>query len=364
MTRKNDPDTGRPRVTDPERDDAEARFDSALRPLTFDEFVGQEGNKERLRIFVEAAKQRQEELDHVLFYGPPGLGKTTLAHIMAREMGARIHQSSGPAIERAGDLAGLLTRLEARDLLFIDEIHRLNHIVEEYLYPAMEDYAIDIMLDKGPSARSMRLSLQRFTLAGATTRAGLITSPLRGRFGVIIRLGYYDAGELARIVRRSAGILEVDIDEEGAREISSRARGTPRIANRLLRRVRDFAQIKADGAINRDVARDALSLLEVDHCGLDEMDRRMLDALVSKFSGGPVGLNTLAMAVGEEPDTIEDVYEPYLVQEGFIDRTPRGRVATRLAFDHLGVAFDEDGSGRPGKSGSPEERSNQQEKLF
>jgi Holliday junction DNA helicase RuvB len=349
-----DPEIGPGRVTDPERDEAEAKFDTALRPTTFDEFVGQAQNKERLRIFLEAARQREEELDHVLLYGPPGLGKTTLAHILAREMAVKIHQTSGPAVERPGDLAGLLTRLETKDVLFIDEIHRLNHVVEEYLYPAMEDWAIDIMIDKGPSSRSVRLNLQKFTLVGATTRAGLITSPLRGRFGVIVRLGYYDAPELRDIVIRSAGILDVEIDDEGAMEIASRARGTPRIANRLLRRVRDYAQIKADGAINNVVAKDALRLLEVDTRGLDEMDRRMLEALVSKFSGGPVGLNTLAMAVGEEPDTIEDVYEPYLVQEGFMERTPRGRVATKQAYSHLGV----DAGGAPGDPAS------QQEKLF
>jgi Holliday junction DNA helicase RuvB len=364
LTRGIEADESPVRVTDPERAEGEATLDNALRPQGFDEFVGQAQNKERLKIFLEAARQRDEELDHVLLYGPPGLGKTTLAHILARELGVRIYQTSGPAIERPGDLAGLLTRLENKDVIFIDEIHRLNHVVEEYLYPAMEDYAIDIMIDKGPSARSVRLNLQKFTLVGATTRAGLITSPLRGRFGVIIRLGYYGEDDLYAIVLRSAGILDVGIDEGGAREIASRSRGTPRIANRLLRRVRDFAQIKADGSIDSAVAKDALAMLEVDNRGLDEMDRRMLEALVSKFDGGPVGLNTLAMAVGEEPDTIEDVYEPYLVQEGFVDRTPRGRVATKLTFSHLGVEPGKP-SGKAGESpGDARSESSPQEKLF
>lgn len=364
MTKGAGPEEIPGRVTDPERAEGEATLDNALRPQGFEEFIGQTQNKERLEIFLEAAKQRDEELDHVLLYGPPGLGKTTLAHILAREMGVRIYQTSGPAVERPGDLAGLLTRLEDKDVIFIDEIHRLNHVVEEYLYPAMEDYAIDIMLDKGPSARSVRLNLQKFTLIGATTRAGLITSPLRGRFGVIIRLGYYDADELYKIVLRSAGILGVEIDEEGAREVASRARGTPRVANRLLRRVRDYAQVKGDGSIGREIAEAALAMLDVDHCGLDEMDRRMLEALVSKFDGGPVGLNTLAMAVGEEPDTIEDVYEPYLVQEGFVDRTPRGRVATKLAFDHLGVEPRGSHAGSDGSRADAGDDSSRQEKLF
>jgi Holliday junction DNA helicase RuvB len=313
-----------------------------------DEFVGQTQLKENLKVFLQAAVQRGEALDHILFHGPPGLGKTTLANIIANEMGVEIVHATGPVIERPADLAGLLTNLTERAILFIDEIHRLNHVVEEYLYPAMEDFKIDIMIDRGPSARSVRLKLQRFTLAGATTRAGLITSPLRARFGMMFRIGYYNPEELCQIVKRSARIMEVAIDEEGARELAARSRGTPRIANRLLRRVRDFAQIRASGKITGRVAEDALQMLEVDKLGLDDMDRRMLEAIIVKFGGGPVGLNNLAVAVGEEAETLEDVYEPFLIQEGFIKRTPRGREATNLAYEHLGISEREKESGQNG----------------
>jgi Holliday junction DNA helicase RuvB len=333
------------RLTSPSLVEEEVAFDKALRPATLDEFVGQDRLKENLRIFLQAAVQRGEALDHILFHGPPGLGKTTLANIIANEMGVEIAHSTGPVIERPADLAGLLTNLSERAVLFIDEIHRLNHVVEEYLYPAMEDFKIDIMIDRGPSARSVRLKLQRFTLAGATTRAGLITSPLRGRFGMICRVGYYGADELCAIVKRSAKITEVEVDEEGAMEIAARSRGTPRIANRLLRRVRDFAQIKASGRITKPVAEDALRMMEVDELGLDDMDRRMLEAIVVKFGGGPVGLSNLAVAVGEEAETLEDVYEPFLIQEGFIKRTPRGRQATELAYKHLRLVVPKKDSG-------------------
>jgi len=326
------------RLTSPSLVEDEVAFDKALRPASLDEFVGQDRLKENLRVFLQAAVQRGEALDHVLFHGPPGLGKTTLANIIANEMGVQITHSTGPVIERPADLAGLLTNLSERAVLFIDEIHRLNHVVEEYLYPAMEDFKIDIMIDRGPSARSVRLKLQRFTLAGATTRAGLLTSPLRARFGMTCRVGYYSADELCDIVRRSAKITEVEVDDEGAMEIAARSRGTPRIANRLLRRVRDFAQIRASGKITKPVAEDALEMLEVDKQGLDDMDRRMLEAIVVKFGGGPVGLNNLAVAVGEEAETLEDVYEPFLIQEGFVKRTARGRQATDLAYKHLGIA--------------------------
>jgi len=312
--------------------------ETRLRPLQIEEFVGQPGIKEQLGIFLQAARKRGEALDHVLFHGPPGLGKTTLAAILAHELGVEITQTSGPVIERPGDLAGLLTNLGPRGILFVDEIHRLSPVVEEYLYPALEDFTLDILLDRGPSARSLKLNLERFTLVGATTRAGLLSSPLRARFGVTLRLDYYGPEDLSSIVRRSAGILGVEIVPDAAVELARRSRGTPRVANRLLRRVRDFALIKADGVITLPVTHEALRLLGVDERGLDEMDRRLLEALIVKYQGGPVGLSTLAVVVGEEASTLEDVYEPFLIQEGFIKRTPRGREATPLAYTHLGVA--------------------------
>ncbi len=325
------------RLTAPQGCEEDLEFEQSLRPNRFEDFVGQDRMKENMRIFIQAAKERKEALDHVLFYGPPGLGKTTLANIIARELGVDMQSTSGPVLERPGDLAGLLTNLKEYDVLFIDEIHRLNHVVEEYLYPAMEDFTLDIMIDKGPSARSIKLNLKRFTLIGATTRAGLLTSPMRARFGVTNRLGFYLPEELFHILQRSARILSVNIDDAGAMEIAKRARGTPRVANRLLRRTRDFAQVKADGFITESVAREALSMLEVDERGLDEMDKRILKTIIEKFNGGPVGINTIAVAVGEESDTIEEVYEPYLIQEGFVARTPRGREVTELAFRHFGL---------------------------
>ena len=312
-------------------------FDNKLRPMDFDGFVGQEKVRDRLMLAVKAAKDRGDSLDHVLFSGPPGLGKTTLSYILGEAMGVNVKTTSGPVITKPGDLAGLLTSLEPGDIVFIDEIHRLAKTVEEYLYSAMEDYAIDIVLDQGPNARSVRLDLPRFTLVGATTRIGLIAAPLRERFGLVNRLAYYEPKELAEIVTRSAAKLGVDIDADGALEIARRARGTPRIANNLLRRVRDYAQVKADNFITGAVAKDSLGLLEIDPHGLDEMDRRILETVCVKFGGGPVGLSTIAVSVGEEPDTIEEAYEPFLIMEGYLERTPKGRVATPLAFDLLGL---------------------------
>ena len=325
------------RVADPDRLDEDAQDEPKLRPLALDEFVGQESIREQLSIFIDAAKHRGEALDHVLFHGPPGLGKTTLAAILAQELGVELTHTSGPVIEKAGDLAGLLTNLGPRGILFIDEIHRLSAVVEEYLYPALEDFTLDIMLDRGPSARSLKINLERFTLVGATTRSGLLSSPLRARFGVTLRLDYYAAEQLTRIVTRSAGIFGCELDPDAALEIARRSRGTPRVANRLLRRVRDYATIRADGRITLAVAREARRMRDVDELGLDEMDRRLLDALIHKYQGGPVGLSTLGVVVGEEANTLEDVYEPFLIQQGLIKRTARGREATPQAYRHLGL---------------------------
>jgi len=329
-------------LTSPQRFKDELEFDLTLRPASLDEFVGQKKIKENLKVFIQAATKRKEALDHCLFYGPPGLGKTTLAHIIAREMGVNIKTTSGPVLEKPADLAGILTNLEEKEVLFIDEVHRLSHVVEEYLYPAMEDFRLDIMIEKGPSARSVKLSLKHYTLVGATTRAGLLTSPLRGRFGVVGRLDFYDPEDLFNIVIRSARILNIPVTEEGAFEIARRSRGTPRIANRLLRRVRDFAEVKAQGEINKKVAVSALEMMDVDELGLDEMDKKIISVIIDKFKGGPVGINSLAVAVGEEGETIEEIYEPFLIQEGLINRTPRGRSATQLAYRHLGIKMDKD----------------------
>jgi len=326
------------RVTAPESQ-PEDNMDQALRPRLLKELIGQNQVKQNLEILIAAARQRKEALDHVLFYGPPGLGKTTLAHVLANEMGVSIKITSGPAIERTGDLAAILTNLRANDILFIDEIHRLGRAVEEVLYPAMEDYALDIIIGKGPAARSLRLKLPRFTVIGATTRLALVTSPLRARFGAVYRLDYYDQVAMQKIVKRAAEMLKVEADEEGIAEIARRARGTPRVALRLLRRVRDFTQVRSDGVIQHRVACDALDLLAVDDLGLDDVDRRVLSTVIEKFNGGPVGLATIAASISEEPDTIMDVVEPYLLQLGFLDRTPQGRVATRSAYEHLRLPY-------------------------
>lgn len=328
-------------IMDAEEFEDEDVFEETLRPSKFSEYIGQENIKENLKIAITAAKKRKEPIDHALLYGPPGLGKTTLAHVVAREIGANIRVTSGPAIERAGDLASILTNLEEGDILFIDEIHRLNKVVEEVLYPAMEDFVLDIIIGKGPSARSVRLDIPKFTLIGATTRTGLISSPLRDRFGLIHRLEFYNAKEIEKIINRSAKILKIEIDKDGAKEISVRSRRTPRIANRLLKRVRDYAQVKGEGKITIEMADKALSSLRVDDVGLDETDRHLLETIIDKFNGGPVGLSTLAAATAEEIDTIEDVYEPYLIQIGFLERTPKGRKATNLARKHLGKVADE-----------------------
>ncbi|MGC4019741.1 MAG: Holliday junction branch migration DNA helicase RuvB [Muricomes sp.] len=328
------------RIITTESLDEDIKIEGSLRPQFLDEYIGQEKAKGTLNIYIKAAKERNEALDHVLFYGPPGLGKTTLAGIIANEMGVNIKITSGPAIEKPGEIAAILNNLQENDILFVDEIHRLNRQVEEVLYPAMEDYAIDIMIGKGATARSIRLDLPRFTLVGATTRAGMLTAPLRDRFGVVNHLEFYTEEELKTIILRSAKVLEVEIDEKGAVELAKRSRGTPRLANRLLKRVRDFAQVKYDGVITEDVAHYALDMLDVDKYGLDHIDRNILQTMIEKFQGGPVGLDTLAATISEDSGTLEDVYEPYLLKTGFIQRTPRGRVATELAYHHLGLPYD------------------------
>lgn len=331
------------RIISPQSSSTDERFDYAIRPAQLSEYVGQDAVKEQMEIFIHAARARSEALDHVLIFGPPGLGKTTLANIIAQEMGVSIKSTSGPVLEKAGDLAAMLTNLEEGDVLFIDEIHRLSPAVEEVLYPAMEDYQLDIMIGEGPAARSIKLDLPRFTLVGATTRAGLLTSPLRDRFGIVQRLEFYNVEDLTHIVSRSCKLLSVPVDEDGATEIARRSRGTPRIANRLLRRVRDYAEVKGDGVIRREVADAALGMLNVDDVGFDNMDRRLLLAMIEKFDGGPVGVDSLAAAISEERDTIEDVLEPYLIQQGYILRTPRGRIVTKHAYLHFGLTPATDG---------------------
>jgi len=328
-------------IVDPEPNIEELPSEISLRPKSLDEYVGQDEIKRNLRVFIEAAKARSEALDHVLFHGSPGLGKTSLAHIIANELKVNINSTSGPVIERPGDLAAILTSLQPRDVLFIDEVHRLNHVVEEILYPAMEDFQLDLIIGQGPSARTMKIPLPPFTLVGATTRAGLLTPPLRERFGVVLRVEFYSPEDLRKIVQRSAKLLDIPISDDGAFELSGRSRGPPRVANRLLRRVRDYAQVEAQGVITQEVAKDALDMLGVDIRGLDKMDRHIMLTIIQKFNGGPIGLDTLSAAVSEEKDTLEDVYEPFLIQMGYIKRTPRGRVATKLAYSHFGIPMED-----------------------